>query len=569
MVDSSPRILWGTSLENVLDIGVFDNVRVFPREREGSAYERDGSGAPVSWREGWDFGLSGEARWIPRKADATSPEPRTAWSGPTGFEEFLKWARGGNQFRYQPDRSVADFYVDGCTLLEPAEAVDPDIEEADGSYRIGLSLVHATVDLGLIQRGLMFEYAPGASLTDPVAATFARATLEGYLNNVGQFGSSAINTLSDRHYPLGYTGGGVVPPKTALFQGSCTNKITAPENLSSWNLTGATVPSTNNPSPRQGDLTASFLRETAGGTIHAADFGYTIGATSKRGLFVFLKANGRTRGRVRITNPSGSECSVSYNLATGTIVSSIADFAKIFPLADGWFVIHAFGGAGGGTTSCSFAVVLQDNSGTESYSGDGVSGVYAWGCVATDNEIAGVYWGTGTSRNGDDLTFPFPFPMQDLFILAEFQRPDYADYAGDIGFARGLMQIGSGTPNIALVGIRGDARNAMIRVTTVAGTSTATVAVPGGQSMAYCAQVRNLRTAPEVALDVGSGPSAFGAGAGAMLVNPNQTITIGDAPYSGASSGTRQLQGGLTRIKVGPRIFAGVTRDTVAKGQAA
>src|SRR3990172_6903262 len=117
----------------------------------------------------------------------------------------------------------------------------------------------------------------------PALYTLTRGSVAGLLNNLGQFESFAINTLLARHYPLGYAGAlpAALAPKVTMLQRACTNKLTTPEGPYSggnWSITGATVPSTNNPSSRQGDLTANFVREDTSTGVHGLFQSFTIGA---------------------------------------------------------------------------------------------------------------------------------------------------------------------------------------------------------------------------------------------------------------------------------------------------
>lgn len=302
-----------------------------------------------------------------------------------------------------------------------------------------------------------------------------------------------------------------------------TNKLTTPEgpyNGGNWTLAGATVPSTNNPSPRLGangtpDLTANFVREDTSTGVHGLFQSYTIGAASKRGLYVFLKAVGsRTKGRVRITNPSGVETSIVFDLAAGT-VSSAAEWGGIIALADSWYAIPCFGGAGAGNTSCQFGVVFRDAGNNESYTGDGASGMYIWGCVATDNQMVLHYWGTAASSTLDSVVVPANFgPVPELTILTRLARPMWADAgASDILLNPGLWQISTVEPQIRGYSVQAQ-RILSGDIQTVATDSFAqNQNIPAGASLTHLIQTKNLLTGGQIAIDVGAGLSAFGTAA--------------------------------------------------------
>lgn len=211
---AQPQILWGTNYENVLELGIVDN-RVTSRLPRGGSEQIEGvSGIIDSWITGWNYTLTFDTRWIP-SASLTNPYIVSGWSGPTGFQAFLDWARQGNTFRYVPDRTQATFYVDNCYLAVPWDQ-EASLED-DGTFKVSMTLVQSVFDFGLAERGLAFEYTPGASLTDPLTATFTRASTAWYFNQSGYYAQAAINELRDRHYVGGQ--------RTTLLEETSTNEI--------------------------------------------------------------------------------------------------------------------------------------------------------------------------------------------------------------------------------------------------------------------------------------------------------------------------------------------------------
>src|SRR5690242_10065166 len=193
------QILWGPTYENQLIVAdpVYDLVS--DREpRDGSEFIQGSSGVEDAWITGRDFVLSGEARFIP-DASATA----SGMSGPLSWQAFLDWARDKNPFRFVPDQTNPLFYVDSCYLVEPlkgAGGLGPDIKR-----KIPFKFRNPTVDFHQALRGIMFEYGPGASLIDPIVASFARATAatrRGLPGNLAAaIGASDVSgVLRDRHY---------------------------------------------------------------------------------------------------------------------------------------------------------------------------------------------------------------------------------------------------------------------------------------------------------------------------------------------------------------------------------
>ena len=131
-----PKITWGTSFANTLNIGFpLDSPRAWNDPREGSEWEVFPSGVRDAWLTGSDEYLAADIRWIP---GATTADPvATGWDGATGFQAFLVWARDMNKFRFYPDKDSGTYHT--CYLVEPLKG-EP-AAEGDGSYRLRIVMV--------------------------------------------------------------------------------------------------------------------------------------------------------------------------------------------------------------------------------------------------------------------------------------------------------------------------------------------------------------------------------------------------------------------------------------------
>lgn len=566
------RFLWGTNFENIIEHGwPLDNVVCGRRPRAGSDWVVSPGGVEDSWITGFDYEMTASLRWIPR-ANTTTPVVQTGWAGSTGVQAFLDWARAKNTFRYVPDINAPLFYVDGCYLEAPM--ADPGAVEPDGTWSISFTLRNPTFDFALAIRGVMFEYSPGADISGlGLNGTFTNAGVSGFLDNTGFFESAAINQLKDRHYPNGLTGGAPVLPRTTLLQPAATNKLTAPEDLSNaaWTKVQATIPSINNPSPRGGDLTASFLREDASvGVFHYCTQSFTIAvAGNKVGGTRFVKANGRTKLQWLIGKSDLSTFfSVIIDTVAGTITPSVAGsgvviFSQITPLVNGYYMVQMYGTVDNATTAIVDQNYLMSGSST-SYTGDGASGMFVWGCVATDNTPAGVYWGTGASRSAASLSFPFPHKPQAMFIFVDFIEQGSAYIAAA---ARGVLSIVD-SPNAAngpaLLGSGSNGYRAD-NGCVVNSLSEITSQVPvAGDRVQLLSIIRSdgsvqLRESINLAADLVGAQSAVGtflsAFAGPLWIGALGTTNVGENAH--------------IQVKIGPLTFGGVTIDTIAKARAA
>lgn len=172
-------ILWGVTssglaYQNTLLVGFSLLDAITDREpRAGSEVLQAPSGVEDAWITGRDFTLAAVAEFIADSPAAAGPS-RSVWAGPISWQQFLDYARSKNPFRWAPLTSQPTFYVDGCYLVAPvptgAGKNDPVQWRA-----LPLKMRNPTVDFTRAWYGVMFEYAPGQSLSDPVVATFTRA----------------------------------------------------------------------------------------------------------------------------------------------------------------------------------------------------------------------------------------------------------------------------------------------------------------------------------------------------------------------------------------------------------
>lgn len=99
----------------------------------------------------------------------------------------------------------------------------------------------------------------------------------------------------------------------------------------------------------------------------------------------FVKANGRTKGIIRLAAATGSTIAI-FDLVAKTCVSAGPSGngtclkATIEEWADGWFRVSCMG-VPDSTSAAAFALVIgmHDAAGNNVYTGDGVSGFYVWG----------------------------------------------------------------------------------------------------------------------------------------------------------------------------------------------
>jgi hypothetical protein len=422
-------ILWGVNNENVVSLGYpLGSVLPDREPRRGAEWVQGATGIEDAWLTGFDHVLSLEARFLPGVPNfdgAAAPNPlQSAIQGAANVQGFLDWARAKHSFAFVPDVTAPGFVMPGCYLADPVTGGRSISPRLDWSQT--LKIRNPTLDLGLaVTRGLLFEYAPGADVgvLGLNGAFTSGVSSSGMINNQGLFQTAPAGPR-DRHYPGGFLNGAPVQPRVTVLENTCTNLVTAPEDLTNggWSKLGSTIPTTNNTSPR-GDATACFVREDTSAGVHGVQWAFTLGAaTDVAGFCLFLKAAGRSIARCRINNTGGTETTVTVNLANGTVTAGGANnsISAITPLAGGWFMVTGFGTPGGSSTSASIAVVMN-NGVSESYTGDGASGMYVWGCLVTDGVEPGIYFGTGSAtRPLESLNFPHVYAPMAMWVYYKF-----------------------------------------------------------------------------------------------------------------------------------------------------
>jgi hypothetical protein len=157
----------------------------------------------------------------------------------------------------------------------------------------------------------------------------------------------------------------------------------------------------------------------------------------------------------------------------------------------------------------------------------GLGTVQVFGANAWNAPFPQSYQAAGEATGvADALTSPVNFGPQDLTVLVRLARPVHADASGALGVSPGIFSFGAGSA--ARIGAYFDpaARNIIGIIDTATTDQTQTAAIPAGNPT-VCFQFKNLTTGGQVALDVGSGMTAFSSAATAFSAFSSQTLRIG------------------------------------------
>jgi hypothetical protein len=557
MLTPRSRILWGVGLENPLDFAwAIDSFVPTRKPRAGSQRVAIAGAGYDTWVTGRDYHMAGVARYLEA---ATGTDPlgvASGWEAAAGVEEFLTWAGDGNQFTFVPDVvNAPDFTVPSCWLEDPFEP-EPTPEE-DGTLAQALRICNATVPFGQAMRGIMFEYAPGASLTDPVAATFTRATaatrrgLPGTL--VSPVGASdASGVLRDRHYEGSL--------RTTLLEAARTQLVTDPENFGAWTAEETPVLTAGQADPFGG--TAAYLVNDDDGAVLERirqTVGFTADAT--KSISVFMRAGSSASSRFGIFDNTVAtwrhQVNVTWTAGVPTLATNQGSgtLYPVEPYGGGWYRL-SIGVVGVVAANTNFFYLMPTLGNAASETGT----TYFFGANAWNAVFPSSYQGPSLTNKSADVGPTWSHlhrPQPVAFYYKGVWRSGAIDYTR-------LMNIGQ---FVAGVGQRvlmyGNAGGSLI---FSHGDSFASVAQPAygdvlellgyADALGRAQIIKRVNGGAEVAGTLGAAQ-----GFPASYTRPNFDL--------GSEGGADTSDKAVTRAKVMPFVFGGITRDTIAKALAA
>lgn len=401
-----PEIRWGTGYDNVLSFAhpaVLDNTVSWRQPAPGSRFTRNGAGVSDAWINKRDFLLAGTARHF---------KP-ASWGGP-GLQDFLDWASDGNTFRFLPDSRYPSFYVDNCYLESPKAETRPQIEEADGWFSIDIVIRQQAFDFSLALRGLMFEYAPGKSLSDPstMLGTYSRAGVGYRVTRELDLEAAASGVIRDRHF-IGST-------KTTLLEQSRDNLVVQSDALATgWTATG-TVVATNAVGTYAG-RPFSRVAGADGGVLYRV---VTLPGNGSKGVSCLIKQDGTASGFSFIAlydDTAGVyRCHIKYTIAADGVVTAavqggVGTLLQVESLGDGVYRIWA---AAAGTVAANTNRIYANDDVSSTLTSVLMSGVQVEDAQGPSSLIPTTT--VGVTRAGDSLSFPFDRVPQEMTVYVKF-----------------------------------------------------------------------------------------------------------------------------------------------------
>ena len=226
-------------------------------------------------------------------------------------------------------------------------------------------------------------YAWGAQLEQRTSVTAYNATTTSALTNyIPQLLTAAINQPRFDFNPTTGESLGL------LIEQSSTNLLTYSQDFSNavWTKTHATVTTTADIAP-DGTQTFNLLQETTATGLHAISETYTKAASAiTYTQSVYFKAKERTYSYIQVSDGSGNGAIVYFNLSTGVISTAVAGVGTAFTGLSATISLvgnNVYKCTLTSTSNTATSFVAQFGSSTDgstnSYTGNGYSGIYIWG----------------------------------------------------------------------------------------------------------------------------------------------------------------------------------------------
>lgn len=211
----------------------------------------------------------------------------------------------------------------------------------------------------------------GATVLDPIV-TFTRASSASYYNSLGLLSTASTNTPRFDYNPATLAAQGL------LIEEQRTNLLTYSSEFdnAAWIKNNATVSANSIASP-DGNVDADKLVESTATGLHSIQQAITVASGTTYTFTVYAKVGERQKLYLIGSAAGFTANQAIYDVSTGVVSSVVACTATMSSVGNGWYrcVWTATATANASTT---FNIFL-DNGTTNTYTGDGTSGLYIYG----------------------------------------------------------------------------------------------------------------------------------------------------------------------------------------------
>jgi hypothetical protein len=237
----------------------------------------------------------------------------------------------------------------------------------------------------------------GAQLEQRSAVTaYTPTTTQSITNYIPVLQTAAVNAPRFDNNPI------TIESLGLLIEESRINLTTYSADFSNaaWTKTRTSAVSNIIVGPDGTQSGTKEVEDTSAGTHTISRAGsISLAASTAYTCSLYLKAGERTIAQVR-ASLGGSNYSVEMNLTTGAISSIAGEIPTTFSatsVGNGWYRV-VLTGTSAGTTVGDIVIRLCSAAGTNSYTGDGYSGLFIWGAQLEAGTFATSYIPTVTTQ---------------------------------------------------------------------------------------------------------------------------------------------------------------------------
>jgi hypothetical protein len=213
-----------------------------------------------------------------------------------------------------------------------------------------------------------------SGVLDP-RTTFTRASSGTFIDSAGLVQTASSNVARFTHDPVTLASLGL------LIEEARTNLITHSEqiNNAAWTHVGGSHTANQTTAP-SGEVTADlFTENSAASTQHRLSQVPAVANGSTYTVSVFVKRASGSRHFGLIISTGAAVARIYFDLDTGSVATVVAGSGTITAYPNGWYRCTATGVSGGLFATTYLQLCNGTTLGSETYTGDGTSGLYIWG----------------------------------------------------------------------------------------------------------------------------------------------------------------------------------------------
>lgn len=476
----------------------------------------------------------------------------------------------------------------------------------DGSGTTGVRVIFNPTNGTIATAAASFGSGSSASASiTAVGNGWYRATLSGIVDTTSTSISAVLFLQNTSTFVATYTGdgssglhiwgaqfnisnmvGGVTSSLSTYYPTTVKNLVGFSEDFANaaWTKSNVTI-SANVETAPNGTLTADKLVENTVNTSHFITVASapTTTASSPKAISIYVKGAERTFCRLRLYDNIGLIKSAAFNLSTGVITfENGTGTATITFIGSGWYRIFVTGTTAATATSVNADLYLRSDINTESYTGDGTSGIYIWGAQLSDSASLDTYVNnplaapSSTAYYGPRFDYD-PTTLAPRGLLIEEQRSNLilqSNWAGAVAGSPGTAPTSwtiasTGSPSLGVANAQygsgfGDLALTFNCASTERLWVQQTINVTSGVQYAVSVWVESVS---------GSAGAAITAVAGTATVTINQTVNNPTSPdrytllFTANSTGTVSIRYGAgTTSGVSGSVSIRLSRPQVEAG---